>query len=197
MKNRALKDFKQIENEFFDIHGDTAKVRLHFESPDEVFDVNCLSKTPIFNDDFDDWLQSSFEMIPAKYKIALEISFDDTGGYTRDRLNDVFRKNLLLSARSISQSIQKRDHIAAGLMIAGLISFIAMMLIGILWEAESFWHEVFFYFLDIATTVLFWEAAGILLVENRGHRITAKAYRERFASILFYEAEENRTTGGW
>lgn len=191
MKSKALMDFEQIENEFFDITGDIAIVRLHFENPDEVFDVNCLSRTPIFNDDFDDWLQSAFEMIPSKYKIQLEISFDDMGGYTPDQLDDIFRNNLLLSARTLTQSIHRRDNIAIGLMIAGVVSFIAMMLISKLWETESFWHEVFFYFLDIATTVLFWEAAGILLVENREHRIKAKAYRERFASIRFCEAKQD------
>ena len=191
MKSKALMDFEQIENEFFDITGDIAIVRLHFENPDEVFDVNCLSRTPIFNDDFDDWLQSAFEMIPSKYKIQLEICFDDMGGYTPDQLDDIFRNNLLLSARTLTQSIHRRDNIAIGLMIAGVVSFIAMMLISKLWETESFWHEVFFYFLDIATTVLFWEAAGILLVETREHRVTVKAYRERFASVRFYEAEKN------
>ena len=191
MKSKALMDFEQIENEFFDITGDIAIVRLHFENPDEVFDVNCLSRTPIFNDDFDDWLQSAFEMIPSKYKIQLEISFDDMGGYTPDQLDDIFSNNLLLSARTLTQSIHRRDNIAIGLMIAGVVSFIAMMLISKLWETESFWHEVFFYFLDITTTVLFWEAAGILLVETREHRVTVKAYRERFASVRFYEAEKN------
>lgn len=143
MKSKALMDFEQIENEFFDITGDIAIVRLHFENPDEVFDVNCLSRTPIFNDDFDDWLQSAFEMIPSKYKIQLEISFDDMGGYTPDQLDDIFSNNLLLSARTLTQSIHRRDNIAIGLMIAGVVSFIAMMLISKLWETESFWHEVF------------------------------------------------------
>ena len=190
MKNNVRRDFKQIEKEFFDVEDETgtAKVCLHFGSPHEVLDSNCLSKTPLFNDDFDEWLQSAFAMIPSKYRIALEITFDDMVGYTPDQLKDIFRKNLMLSARTLFQSIRSRDRIAVGLMAAGALSFIAMMLIGRLWEAGSFWHEVFFYFLDIATTVLFWEAAGILLVENREHRVTMKAFRERFESIRFTEA---------
>lgn len=191
MKSNGLRDYEHIENEFFGIDGGTAKVRLHFEKPDEVFDANCLSKTPVLNDDFDEWLQSAFEMVPSKYKLALEISFDDMDGYTQEQLSEIFRKNLLLSARTIGQSVRKRDRLAVGLISAGLIAFIVMMLISRLWEAESLWHEVFFYFLDIATTVLFWEAAGILLVENREHRIKAKAYRERFASIRFCEAKQD------
>ena len=189
MKNNVRRDFKQIEKEFFDVDDETgtAKVCLHFGSPHEVLDSNCLSKTPIFNDNFDEWLQYAFAMIPLKYRIALEITFDDMVGYTPDQLKDIFRKNLMLSARTLFQSIRSRDRIAVGLMAAGALSFIAMMLIGRLWEAGSFWHEVFFYFLDIATTVLFWEAAGILLVENREHRVTMRAFRDRFESIRFTE----------
>ena len=62
-----------------------------------------------------------------------------------------------------------------------------MMLISRLWTEGGFWHDVYFYFLDIATTVLFWEAAGILLVENREHRAMVRAYRERFSAIEFSE----------
>lgn len=121
MKSKRLKGFGQIEKEFFDIDGKTAKVCLHFESLDDVFDVNCLSKTPIVNDDFDEWLQSAFQTIPVKYKVALEITFDDLGGYTQEELNDIFRKNLLLSGRTLAQSIRARDHVAIGLLIAGLL----------------------------------------------------------------------------
>lgn len=190
-KQAVRRNYEQIEKDFFetDEAAETATICLCFERPSEVFDVNCLSKTPIFNDDFDEWLRSVFEMIPSKYKIALEVTFEEMDGYTPARLQDIFLKNLLLSARTISQSIRTRDHIAIGLIVTGLISFVAMMLIGNLWVTESFWHEVFFYFLDIATTVLFWEAAGILLVETREHRVTVKAYRERFTSIRFQEAE--------
>ena len=191
MKNKILEDFENIEKEFFDIDeaGETARVCLHFASPDEIFDVNCISKIPIFNDDFDEWLQSAFEMIPSRYRINLEVTFDDMGGYTSAELDELFKKNLLLSGKSIAQSIKFRKHIAISLIIAGVISFIAMVLIGNLWTDEGIWHDVFFYLLDIATTVLFWEAAGILLVENREHHITLKAYGERFASVSFKEAE--------
>lgn len=188
IKKSMLKQYEQIGRDFFDINevDQTATIRLHFESPQEVFDMNCLSKTPIFNDDFDEWLRSAFEMVPGKYQIALDFSFDDMGGYTPEELKEIFDKNLMLSARMLFQTVRTRDHIAFGLIAAGLLSFLVMMLIQSLWITESFLREGFFYFLDIATTVLFWEAAGILLVENREHRVTMKAYRQRFTSICFH-----------
>ena len=186
-KQKMFREMEHIEKDFFDVDEETgiAGIDLHFASPDEVFDVNCISKIPIFNDDFDDWIRSAFEVIPSKYRIALKITFGRMEGYTNEQLKEIFRKNLLLSGKVINQKIRIRDRIAYGLIAAGLISFIAMMLIGHLWVSENFWHQVFFYILDIATTVLFWEAAGILLVESREHRVVMKSYRNRFASISF------------
>ena len=91
---KIIKDPGQIVKDFFDIDeaAETAKVRLHFDSPKEIFDVNCMSKTPIFSDDFDEWLQSAFVMIPSKYKLALDITFDDMDGYTSEQLDDIFKK---------------------------------------------------------------------------------------------------------
>ena len=180
--------FEHIEREFFDVDeaAGEAGIRLRFEKPEDIFDTNCLSKTPIFSDDFDEWLMTSFEMIPAKYRIALDISFDDPGDYTPEMLQDIFRKNLLFSARSHFQSVRTRDRIACGLIAAGVAAFAVMMLVGRLWGAESFWHEMFFYLLDIATTVLFWEAAGILLVESRKQRAIVRGYRERFSTVVFH-----------
>ena len=106
--------------------------------------------------------------------------------YTEEALRDIFRKNLLLSGNSHFQAVRSRYHIAYGLIAAGILSFITMMLLGRVWEIDSFWHDIFFYFLNIATTVLFWEAAGILLVETREHRSIFRGYRERFSSISFH-----------
>ena len=187
MKKGILRESEQIESDFFDIDETTkmANVCLHFESPDDIFDSNWQSKIPIFNDDFYEWLQYAFSRIPRKYKIAMEITFDDMGGYTSDQLNEIFRKNLLFSGKAAVRKVRSNNFIAIGLIVTGVFFLIAMMLLGQVWVTESFWHEIFFYFLDIVTTVLFWEAVCVLAVEGREHRATAKAYRERFGSICF------------
>ena len=189
MKNRRniLKRLERIESAFFDIDeaGKIAKMRLRFQSPSGVFDETQLSKIPIFQADFDGCLKSAFETIPSRYRIRLEVIFDDPEGYTADQLRDIFWKNMLLRAMSLAQSFRSRNRVAISLIAAGLVCFVAMMLIGNLWEAGSFWHEVFFYALDIMTTVLFWEAAGILLVENREQFKASRSYVERFESIHF------------
>ena len=184
----TVKNYERVEEDFFDIDEDAGEARivLRFASPEDIFNTNCLSNTPIFSDEFKDWLRASFEIIPSKYQIALDISFDDPGEYTEEELQDIFRKNLLLTAKSHFQAVRSRFHIAYGLIAAGLVSFIIMMLFGRLWGDGSFWQEIVFYLLDIVTTAFLWEAASILLVETREDLALLKGYRERFSSIVFH-----------
>ena len=61
----AVQGFDRIEREFFDIDetAGEARICLRFEKPEDIFDTNCLSKTPIFSDDFDEWLMTSFILL--------------------------------------------------------------------------------------------------------------------------------------
>ena len=184
----VIKEFEHIEREFFDIDeaAREARISLRFDCPSDIFDLNCRSKIPLFNDDFDEWIGTVFEIVPDRYKIALDISFDASEGYSSDELQAIFRKNLLLNTHSHFHAVRERNHIAWGLIVLGLIFFIGMVLVGNLWTEETIWHDVFFYFPDIAATVLLWEAASILLVERREYRTKMRSYRERFSAICFH-----------
>ena len=190
-KKERIEAFEDVEKAFFEVDEErkTVRIPLHFETPEAIFDVNCLSRIPIFSDDFDEWLQASFDMIPDRFAIDLDLTFDDMQDYTEETLLEVFRKNILLSGRASVKALRERTRMAWALGGAGVIAFLSMVLIGHLWEAETLVHEMVFYFLDIATTVLFWEAAGILLVENREDRARYRGYVERFASIRFHAGE--------
>ena len=69
MKNGPIKEYEFIEEEFFDIDKErrTARVKLAFDKPSSIFDVNYSAKMPVFSDDFNDWITYAFRMIPAKY----------------------------------------------------------------------------------------------------------------------------------
>ncbi|MCR5490651.1 MAG: hypothetical protein K6F32_00785 [Bacilli bacterium] len=189
MRTAALENFKNIESEFYDLNeGEcTAKVHLRFASPRDIFDANCLSKIPVFSDDFDEWLVAALKNIPARYKLELEVEFADMGEYTEEEMGVIFRKNLLLSIKNSYKESSFRNKIAFSLIAAGVVAFVGMMLIESLWVTESFWHTIFFYILDIAVTVLFWEAAGVLLVENRERRQKIRNYRDRVAKVSFIQ----------
>ena len=112
-------------------------------------------------------------------------------GYTSEKLNSIFRKNMLLSGRKFAAALKENNRLAYGLLFWGAVFFILMMLIDRTWNTEALWHDLFFYLLDIATTVLFWEAAGLMLVENREMRSKVRSYLERFSSIDFNNEEQS------
>lgn len=184
---RKKLEFLEIEKEFFDIDEEAriAHIDLEYEKPGDMFDLNCKTKTPLFNDDFDDWINSAFSMVPFKYGIELDVRFKDMDGYEPAELEQVFRKNLLLTAKQASIKYVRKTWLAISLIVIGLLFFVAMMLVGNLWRDGGIGHDIFFYIFDIFTTVLFWEAAGILLVENHELGRAAKGFRERFKKITF------------
>lgn len=192
MNNKlTLKDdfikYEHIEEDFFEIDKETkiAHVKLIFEKPSDIFDLNYISKLPVLSDDFLDWIGSAFQLIPLKYKIELTVEFNDLEGWDEERLSDVFKKNIMLEHRAVKSREKKKNIIACGLIGIGAVMFIAMILISRLWQADSLLKDIFFYLSDIATTVAFWEAMYILVVERGESGFHRKSLVYRFASIKF------------
>ena len=71
-KNTAniLEDYKHIEESFFalDHENKTVSIPLVFERPSDIFDINAITKIPVFNDDFWEWIFASFQYSPRRYK---------------------------------------------------------------------------------------------------------------------------------
>lgn len=191
MKNRVskktLENFKSIEEEFFEIHKERrlAVIRLSFDRVSDVFDLNYITRKPIMSDDFMEWITDAFSIIPSRYKIKLVISFKDYEGYSKEQLDDIFRKNIILFAKSKRDGQRKRHSIAYGLIAVGMVFFVGMLLTEITWETESIVKTIVSYISDIATTVAFWEAMNILIVEKREQRSYLMAVEKRFAGVTF------------
>lgn len=183
MKN-YIDDFKNIEKEFFEIDETEklAKVNLHFDKVSDILDKNYLSKTPVFSDEFNDWILSALNLIPSKYKIDLKISFDDYENYDKDELNKVFGKNILLDAKSKLSEVKSRNKIGFIFMGMGFFFLISMILITHLWTSEGLLKTIFSYVADILATVTFWEALSILVLQGRERRLEYKNLM-RFLSV--------------
>ena len=107
-----LRDFAEIENRFFDLDETKrlAHIRLRFDAASDLFDVNYLTKQPIINDDFLDWINSAFQMVPASYQIELNIEIGDLEHYTKEDLQSIFHDNILLEHKTKHQeSGEKRN----------------------------------------------------------------------------------------
>ena len=77
-KKKIIKKF-EVEREFFDIDDENKRTNfnLEFSSPEDIFDPNLKSGVPALSDDFVEWLKEALEYSPKKYKIDLNVTFDD------------------------------------------------------------------------------------------------------------------------
>ncbi len=191
MKKNLLREYENIEREFFEIDDatKTATFSLRFDSPKDIFETNCLSKIPLLTLDFNSWISEAFDSVPRNYKVDLDIEFKDMEGYTPEQLKEYFDKNTVLSVKNGRKQTRIHDRLAVLLILIGFAFLIGMLLMRKFWTTNDFWHDAFFYVLDIATTVLFWEAAGILLVESSRKRLNVRRFATSFGKIEFRQSK--------
>ena len=187
---KKWEEFRNVESEFFDIDEERkiATLRFHFASPEDIMDVNSVTKIPVLNDEFSDWIQYALAYTPRRVKIDIDVSFSSMDGYTEEGLFEIFRKNVGLEAKKIYRENRAKKLLAYGLIGIGLLFFLLMLLLTHVFET-GLAGEIVGYVSDIATTVAFWEALTILLVENRERRNAALEVMKRFHSISFHAEE--------
>lgn len=193
MYQTHLKDITNIEQDFFEIDKKkkVARIVLDFEKPSDIFDTNYVSKIPVLSDDFLDWIDSAFRIIPKKYKIKLDICFDDMEGFDAAGLEKIFAKNMLLEHRSKVSARKRERNLAWSLIGLGMLLLFSTIFLNLFWQEESIRHEIILYVLDIASTVTFWEAFTILIVKRQEIFGDQKDLISRFASISFHASEKS------
>ena len=186
---RLFKRYKNIEDEFFDLDHENKKalMKLEFEKPSDIFDKNAVTKLPVLSDDFLDWVLACFEYAPHNYKIDLDIAFTEMEGYSEEQLKDIFFKNMVLEGKKSLKTTHVKNFIALGLAITGLVLLISMILLMSLWNDGGIAKEVISYIFDIATTVTFWEAMTIWIVENKEKRELTGRFVRKYDSITFHK----------
>lgn len=182
-----IKEFKNLEKRFFEVNDEEKKVRidLAFDKPDDIFDLNAITGTPMLNDDMIDWLTTTFEYVPKKYKLDLNVRFADMSGYTEEELAEIFKANVALEFKRTERKVQRENRIAYILVGVGLVLLLSMILIESLWANGGVVKTVFSYVFDIATTVTIWEAMTILLVKTLERRTALQSIAKRFDKITF------------
>ena len=188
MKDSIIK-INLIEDSFFELDHVNKKVlmRLKYDSPNDIFNTNIVTKIPTLNEEFFEWIKSSFENAPRDYKIDLVISFNDMKGYTSEDLKEIFIKNTILEAVKSLKVTKAKSKIAFSLIFIGILFFISMMLINSFWTSENIIKDIVKYIMDIATTVTIWEALTILIIENKEKRDLTRNLYKRFDYIEFVE----------
>lgn len=187
---KNLEELKAIESEFFDINEERkiATLRFRFSSPEDIIDVNSVTKIPVLNDEFSEWIAYALAYTPRRVKIDIDVSFVSMEGYTEEGLSEIFQKNVALEAKKTFREMRAKKILAYSLIGIGLLAFLLMVLLTHVFDT-GLAGEIVGYVSDIATTVAFWEALTILLVENRERKNAAIDVMKRFHSISFHAEE--------
>ena len=191
-KKKIIKKF-EVEREFFDIDDENKRTNfnLEFSSPEDIFDPNLKSGVPALSDDFVEWLKEALEYSPKKYTIDLKVSFDDLGEYTEEELTIIFQKNMMLEYKRMKRNEFSKNRLAYSLIGVGIVLLIFTFTILSMWKNIGLIYEIFSYILDIATTVVFWEALTILLVEGRERKFYLKQIITRFDKVVFKKKDND------
>ena len=181
------KAFLSIHDDFFqlDKQNKQARIDLEFHAPSEIFSSAVQAGVPMMSEEFLARLIDSFDYIPDKYKLNIRVSFSDMEGTNEDRLDEIFRKNLMLVLRILSQKARRRNRRVLILCTIGFVFILLTAWLNRLWTEEGTVKEIVFFMLDIVATVPFWGAVNIYLVEGSERRRTAANIRKRFNSISF------------
>ena len=136
-------------------------------------------------------MKESLEYSPKKYKIDLNVTFDDLGEYTEEELTIIFKKNMMLEYKRMKRNEFSKNRLAYSLIGVGIVLLISTFTILSMWKNIGLIYEIFSYILDIATTVVFWEALTILLVEGRERKFYLKQIITRFDKVVFKKKDND------
>ena len=187
-----LNELVNVEHAFFetDEAKKTARVVLRFDRPEDLFDPNLASGTPLLSQESLTCLQNVFNLVPLKYKVELTLRFDDYGSYSEEELRDIVVKNFALELKSQEAATQRRSKLAYGFLAAGILNFLLMFTIRYVCPTETIWRELFFYLFDIVTTVSLYEAVTILSLERKEKRAIVKRMHDLFSALRFEKSSK-------
>ena len=189
LKNLSIHD---IEEQFFDLDHENriAHIRLEYDKPAAIFDCSTVSKTPKMSDAFIDWVIRCFDLVPKKYKLDVDIVFDDLDGYTEEELSEICAKNIFLEIKIRKRRSNRENRLALSLCAVGLLFILASIYIGSVWTDGGTAQEVVMFVLDIFATVPFWAAVEIYVVDSSEKRETVKNLLRRFHAVTFRRKQE-------
>ena len=91
---KIIDKIKNIEDDFFVVDKESKKatVSLRFARATDIFEKNYVTKKPVLSDEFFNWIKKVFAVIPKKYRIDLDVRFDDMCGFDEAELKELISK---------------------------------------------------------------------------------------------------------
>ena len=189
-KNELKRELKNVAQSFFETDEETgiAKAVLKFETPEDIFDKTYATATPVLREELIEHMVSVLRLAPPEYKVDLTLRFDDLNGYTEEDLLDIVEKNQALKTKRARLENGSRMRLANFFVAIGVLFFLSMILVRRFWIADTVWNDLFFYFFDIVTTVNFYQAATIFVVEAKERKASIKIMQDHFNHLVIETA---------
>ena len=182
------KKYLNIEDDFFELDHEqkTAIIRMEYERPGDIIEPSTATKTPRLTSDFIESVIGIFDYLPLKYKLQIQVAFDDMEGYNEEQMEDICQKNLVLETKTRYREARSHNRLALYLCLTGVVCILLSIWVNNIWKDESTLRDIVVYVLDIAATVPFWAAMEIYFIDNKERRRRLLALKKRFAGIEFH-----------
>jgi len=181
------KDYLNIEEEFYELDQkqNTALIRMEYEKPGDIIEPSMATKTPRLTSDFIESIINIFDYLPLKYKLHIQVAFEDMDGYSEEQMEDICQKNLVLETKTRNRDARGHNRLAIYLCLIGVACILLSIFVNNAWKDESTLRDIVVYVLDIAATVPFWAAIEIYFIDNSERRRKLVNLKKRFAGIEF------------
>lgn len=203
---------RQIElfNEYYDTNPEdkTVTYSLHFEKATDLLDNKTGNpKKPIFSNDVLEEINSLIEKTPFIYKIKINLEITDYESFEPKEIIKSFNDTLELNQYAARKSRQKKEILAANLILVGIILLFFMVITkNNEWFGGGTKTDIAVEVINIAAWVFVWEAVTMLFLEHSEQNIFALKIRRRVNQITMRTSnnekplaveEANQIFGNW
>lgn len=183
-----LKKYYQVDEE-----NKIVTINVHYDKASDFLNTNIGNNdNPIIRDDALENVNNIIQSIPVIYKVKINFDIKDYENYDPKNIIQSFNDTLELNQYTSRRFRQRKNLIAATLILVGVI-LLCFMVIGKnkTWFGEGIKAEVIAETINIAAWVFVWEAVSMLFLEKSEQKIFALRIRTRVSEIVMLENSTN------
>ena len=183
-----LKKYYQVDEE-----NKIITINVHYDKASDFLNTSIgNNNNPIIRDEALENVNNIIQSIPVVYKVRINFDIKDYENYNPKNIIQSFNDTLELNQYTSRRLRQRKNLIAATLILVGVI-LLCFMVIGKnkIWFGEGIKAEVIAETINIAAWVFVWEAVSMLFLEKSEQKIFALRIRTRVSEIAMLETDRN------
>lgn len=183
-----LKKYYQVDEE-----NKIITINVHYDKASDFLNTSIgNNNNPIIRDEALENVNNIIQSIPVVYKVRINFDIKDYENYNPKNIIQSFNDTLELNQYTSRRLRQRKNLIAATLILVGVI-LLCFMVIGKnkIWFGEGIKAEVIAETINIAAWVFVWEAVSMLFLEKSEQKIFALRIRTRVSEISMLETDRN------